>query len=502
MIADAEQAGLRKGRGSFAGSAATLAGGMTLAMGAAILAAPVTSRLFGPEAYGLGAIFVSGALIVVRVAALRYEMALVLPKTDEDAAPLLGVCGMVVTGMTALVCAMTWVCGGWVLQRLNAPELVPYLWVFPIHVFFLSVELPLRFWNTRHKRFRLVALGGLLLAVPVAVAEIIGGSLGFRSGGDLVILRIIGLIIGPVVLLFCLARDDGRFLVKSFRFAKMWAVAKRYKKFPLFDSWSILLNVVSYHAPVLLLSAYFSPREAGFYGKAVQLLYLPSSLVGQSVGQVFLQQSAALKAEGKGLAPLVEAVFGRMITLGALVFTMIAVIGPELFGLFLGARWTEAGVYARILAPWPFVILMSTSIRTLFGTLEKQGVGLVSFAVLFVLRVGSLVLGAMFFGSVVPTLALFALSSVVVLVWRCGYLMREVGLPLSRPIGHLARCLLYAAPCVGAVAAMKWWLGLSAPYLVVGAAVASLPYAVLVLHHDGEVRSLFVRTLGKLGRKS
>lgn len=496
-----QESGLSKGRGSFAGSAATLAGGTTLAMGLTILAEPITSRLFGPGVFGLAAIFVSGALIIARVAGLRYEMALVLPERDEDAAPLLGVCGVALLGVALLVSLLTWGCGEWTLGQLNASQLVPYLWVFPIHVFLLSVELPLRFWNTRHRRYKLVALGGLLLAVPVVAAQIIGGALGFRSGGNLATLRIIALTVPAAVLLWCLVRGDGRFVLRNCTAAKMKAAAARYGKFPLFDSWSILLNVTSYHVPVLLLAAYFSPSEAGLYDKAMRLLYLPSSLLGRSVGQVFLQQSAALKATGKSLAPLVEAVFRRMITFGALAFAMVAVIGPDLFGVFLGARWAEAGVYARILAPWPFVILMSTSIRTLFGTLEKQGVGLISFAVLFVLRVGILVLGGLVLRDVRLTLGLFALSSVVVLIWRCGYLMRAVGVAWSGPLGHMVRCLAYAAPSVGAVAAMKWWFGLAGPYVVVGAVVFSLSYAALVLRHDSELRDLLTGALKKLKRK-
>ena len=500
-ILAAQEPVLRKGGGSFAGSTAILASSTALAMGFAILAAPITARLFGPDVFGLGAIFVSGAFIIGQVAALRYEMALVLPKTDKDAAPLLCVCGMAVLCVAMVVFALTWLCGEWILRKLNASELAPYLWLFPIHALLLSVELSLRFWNTRHERYVLVALGGMLLVVPVTAAELIGGGCGFRTGGNLAALRVIGLSVPSVVLLWFLLRDDGRFLIKNCTWSKMKAAAVTYKKFPLFDSWSILLNSASYHAPVYFLSVFFGPSATGFYGKALQLLYLPSSVLARSVGQVFLQRSAALQTEGKSLAPLVNSVFGRMITVGTLMFAMVAVIGPDVFGLFLGARWAEAGVFACILQPWLFVNLLAMSIWTLFGTLQKQGVGLASFAVLFVLRVGSLVLGGLVFGDVRLTLALFTLSSVVVLVWRCGYLMREVGLPLSRPVGHLARCLLYAAPCVGAVAAMKWWLGLAAPYLVVGAAVASLPYAVLVLHHDTEVRSLFVRTLGKLGRK-
>jgi O-antigen/teichoic acid export membrane protein len=45
-----------------------------------VLASPITSRLFGPEAFGLAALFLSGAAMLAAIACLRYEMAIVLPK--------------------------------------------------------------------------------------------------------------------------------------------------------------------------------------------------------------------------------------------------------------------------------------------------------------------------------------------------------------------------------------------------------------------------------------
>ncbi|MDI6867844.1 hypothetical protein [Methanoculleus sp.] len=57
-----------------------------------ILAAPVIARLYGPEAFGFLAIFTSITSIIGVVACMRYELAIMLPKTDEEAANLLGLC--------------------------------------------------------------------------------------------------------------------------------------------------------------------------------------------------------------------------------------------------------------------------------------------------------------------------------------------------------------------------------------------------------------------------
>ena len=52
--------------------------------------APVLTRLYGPEAFGFLALFTSITSIIGVVACMRCELAIMLPKTDEEAANLLG----------------------------------------------------------------------------------------------------------------------------------------------------------------------------------------------------------------------------------------------------------------------------------------------------------------------------------------------------------------------------------------------------------------------------
>jgi O-antigen/teichoic acid export membrane protein len=75
---------LNKGTATFADNVAALTAGSAIAFGFSILASPITSRLFGPQEFGLAALFMSGATILSVIACLRYEMAIVLPKEDME----------------------------------------------------------------------------------------------------------------------------------------------------------------------------------------------------------------------------------------------------------------------------------------------------------------------------------------------------------------------------------------------------------------------------------
>jgi lipopolysaccharide exporter len=66
-----------------------LMGGSVIAQILGIIAAPIITRIYGPASYGISTLFASITSIIGVVACLRYEMSIMLPEKDEDAASML-----------------------------------------------------------------------------------------------------------------------------------------------------------------------------------------------------------------------------------------------------------------------------------------------------------------------------------------------------------------------------------------------------------------------------
>ena len=489
---------ISKGRDSFIGNTAVLTGSAAIATGVMVLAEPISSRLFGPEACGMAAIFTAIVQIIGMIGCLRYDVAIVIAGTDEEAASLLGLCGAIAIATTAMTACLTALFGRALLVWLDASALAPVLWVLPMQVALTSVALMLRYWNIRHRRFGLVAAGKLLTGIPTATAEVSGGATGFRTGQNLVVLRAVAQIVAPLFLLYHILRNDFAFLRAHATPRRMLAGARRYMKFPTFDAGSVLLNMASWHAPVVLLIGFFGAHAGGLFTKAVYVLYLPTVLVGESVGQVFLQHSGKARAEGADLCGIVRTVSCQMISLGLMPFAIVALIGPQAFSVVLGARWAEAGVYAGILAPWMFAVLISSSIRFLFSTLELQRWNFASNAVLFVVRITSLLIGGAILKNLYLTLAMFSVSGTMVILWRCGHLMKMVNLPRIQPIKHFAGMTLLATPGLALIAALRWWVGTSDLGLLAAAAAVSISYLVVVAYRDPDLRAAISAKAGHI----
>ena len=112
---------------SFAADVLKLVTGTTIAQVITILAAPAITRLYSPEAFEILAIFTSITSILGVIACLRYEMAIMLPKTNEEAANLLGLCLLCVAVVSGLTVPALYFGGDALLSLLKAPEPGSYL---------------------------------------------------------------------------------------------------------------------------------------------------------------------------------------------------------------------------------------------------------------------------------------------------------------------------------------------------------------------------------------
>ena len=159
-------------QGSFLSNALTLLTGTTIAQAITIVSAPILSRLYSPEDFGVMAVFISISSMIGLIACGRYENAIMLPKEDEDAGNIL-----TLSILLALIISLILFLGVALFRRqiaslLKKPELAPWLWLVPITVFMIGLYQACNFWSSRKKQFQRLAvsrisnsvatLGGLL----------------------------------------------------------------------------------------------------------------------------------------------------------------------------------------------------------------------------------------------------------------------------------------------------------------------------------------------------
>jgi O-antigen/teichoic acid export membrane protein len=414
---------------------------------------PILSRLYGPEAFGVAALFTSITGIIAVVVCMRYELSIVLPEADEEAANLLGA-SLLFAFLTSLLTIPIVLFGRpFLLRILKAPELGGVLWMVPPMVLVSGGFLGLNYWNSRTRQFGRLSVARVISSTATSAAQVGAGITGHASGASLVGTTVAGTALSTTVLGAQILRDNGTLFRRSIRWKAIAEGVIRHRKFPLFGTSSALLNAISWQLPTILLQVYFSSSVVGFYALGNRVMRVPMSLIGNAVGQVFFQQAAEAKRDGT-LAITVENAFRQLVVFSLIPVVALTVVGPEAFVLVFGSRWVEAGYYAQILAPWTLFWFISSPLSTLFAVLEKQEFGLMLNAVILVSRFVSLAIGGRLQNARLGII-LFSVSGVLVYGYYTLAILKVSGVQISKAARFLLSRILEYLPAIAILVALK-----------------------------------------------
>ena len=405
---------------TFKGDVLRLITGTALAQIITVLASPIVTRLYTPEVFGVAALFASLTGILSVLACMRYELSIVLSDSDREAANLLGVSlcfSVFIALLTVLVIVLA---GPQVLRWIRMPELGPYLWLAPIVVLIQGAFIALNYWNTRTKHFTRLSIARVTSAILTTTATLGAGFAGHATSGAKILATVGGQAVATAVLGGQIWRDNGRFIQASITWLDMWAGVKRHRNFPIYNSWSILINSASWQFPAILFGVFFSPAVVGFYSLGFGILHMPLSMIVGAIGQVFLQRASAERKTGK-LTLLVENICQRQLMLLSVPILILAIVGEDIFSLFFGMRWAEAGVYTQILAPWVLVWFIASPLSMIYIALEQQKKEPIAQGLIFSTRLLSIIIGGYFDN---PRLAMILFSASG--VFSYGYIIKVI----------------------------------------------------------------------------
>lgn len=483
------KASTRRGS-SFIGDVLKLFSSAVVTQALSVIAVPILSRLYSPEMFGVFAIYTSITTLVSNISSLGYVNSIVLPDQEKDAANQLVLSIAVTIGISALTGLVLMIWGEALMQLLQASGLVSVLWLIPTGVLIAGVATALSQWSVRKRRFGKIAVVDVLSSGVISGGQIVAGTAGPASGIGLIVTTVFGQFVGLSAFVAQLWRNDAAFIRGNVRWSSLWGGAKRYQRFPKYDTWSTLLNTLSWQLPTFMLSLFFTPAVAGFYALGNRVLRVPISLISRTVGQVFFQRAARARTEGP-LGDLMEHVLIRYISFGLYPFVILLVLSPELFGLIFGAEWTEAGTFSQILSIWSFIWFTASSLSSVFYVLERQDFILKWNIWLLITRILALGAGGLA-GDARLTIALFGASGIIMYGYFCGAMIVYSGASWPR----LSRSLLrYSALAVIFVLPIYIFLRVSESlgWTLLLAAMLSGAYYLLVGSRDQIVRNYFQR---------
>jgi O-antigen/teichoic acid export membrane protein len=380
-------------KGGFIANAGTMMVGSVSAQIIVFLLAPVITRLYLPEHFGVMAVIISFVNVLSVISCLRYEKAVILPKTDERAQNLITVC-LILTTIVSLVSLITVpFANDWIESYFQIKEIRIFLYLVPLGVLAKGLEMTLRYWFARKKNFALIAKAIVIIPLSASGIKIAAGLLIGSSALWLILGDLIGIFIVVAIFAIIFLQNHYQQFNNALSYREILSAAREYDNFPKYSSVTGLMNALSMNLPALLFAYFFSLEFVGFFALATRILRKPIQLISQSIRDVYFQKVAELQNKGKSLRSRYLKAIAMLIAMGIIPFGFIAIAGEWVFSLVFGAKWAIAGFYARILSPWLFFMFINPPALSIIMVRQMLSKLMVFNALLLLFRGIAIILG-------------------------------------------------------------------------------------------------------------
>lgn len=388
-------------------------GGTVFGQFVAIAASPILSRIYTPSDFGLFGIVSAIAMVLGTVMAWRYELAIPLPRSDEDARVLF-VLGTGLTAATAIVSSASLLL---LMPALEAtpipPQLLPWLhWVPPIAAVLCGYRL-LNQWALRQRRYMATARRNVIAAATTVGIQLL---VGWRVAGPLGLVAGLGggQAVGAASLLPG-SRVFGLSNVSDIR-----RLARRYVRFPLLLAPAGLMNASGVYLPLLLVAGHYGLHAAGWLAFTQRILAMPVTIVGQAIAQVYLSELArTTRTGGEQQLRLFTMVSRRLFLVGMAVIVVLLSSAPTLFPLVFGDEWAVSGDMAQALAPALGLQLLASPLSQTLIVYERTGQQLAWDAGRLILVCGSVISAAL--ANLGPVECIWAMSGALALSYALSW---------------------------------------------------------------------------------
>ncbi|MBF0673461.1 MAG: oligosaccharide flippase family protein [Salinibacterium sp.] len=370
------------------GSVSKILLGSLVGQGTVILSSPALTRLYSPSDFAALAVVTAVSSVVGSVITLSWERAVVVPRSDAQARTIVQLGLISVAAISAVLGLVAYLAQDLLQAMFNSSVFTDFWWLIPATAATIGLYTVASSSLVRQQKYGRLALRNATVGVSQTISSITLGIFGLTPLG---LISSIG--VGRLAAVLGMLPWSRRHAEESS--PGILRTASEYRKFPLVNTWSRLLNSLGLQLPVILIVALFGSPEAGLYALTLRVLASPVSIVSDAVSQYF-EGTFALRRrqEQGGLRAIVLRLSKTLALVGAIPTVVILIFAPPLFSFVFGTEWADAGVYAQALVVGYYAQLVVSPVSRALVILGRQGTQLAWDACRLVAMTGVVIVSA------------------------------------------------------------------------------------------------------------
>lgn len=326
-----------------------------------ILATPILTRIYTPEEFGVGEIYLISTILLAMVVTLRLDAALIIPKDANEARKILN---SVFTNSLFVSGAVLIGAGGGILTGILEEVFI----LLPLSVLLVGLFETCICFNIRNQQFKQIGLYKSLYLFSIVLFKIILGSLGYSYIG-IIVGTVIGQFIGFVAVFFFNSQNADF----SFQFhLENWkeVVFDKYSDFPKHNLPQTFFNNAREYLLSFIIVSLYTNTVLGLYALTLKMVKSPLYVLGHSFSDVAFQRFSRLE-DRKDYKDFISFNLKTFLGLAPIYFVFFYFLSDMVASIF-GNGWQMAGDYALIMSPWFYFAIVSITLEKLGMVLRKQ----------------------------------------------------------------------------------------------------------------------------------
>lgn len=333
---------------------------------------PILTRIYSPEDFGVFALYTSIVSITSIIITGRYEMAIILPKKDNDAINLLALSFLISVVLSIISLIVIFIFNERITDLFNNQDISSWLYFIPISLLTTGCYQSFYYWNNRTKFYGNISKSSVVKSSVVGSTNL---TVGWLFSGPLGLL--VGNVLGLLASVIYLFRNSKYIKIQNVDRIKIVEMARRYKNFPIYDAPASIFNIASHQSAHIFFNTFFGAIVSGHYYLTQKILGMPIQLIGTSIQSVFRQKVMVIHNEKGNTRNFFLLTLRYLILLAILPTFLMYYFAIDIFEFVFGEEWGQTGEFVRILLPVFFFRFISFPLSSMIYVAEKQHVNVV-----------------------------------------------------------------------------------------------------------------------------
>ena len=377
---------------------------------AVFILTPIISRIYTPEIYSGWGVFSNVCVIFDIIIFLSYHNAIIQTKEESEVTGLSVLC-ICCALLVNLSVTFFFLLGKWlgISFFVSFPSIgLLSLYFLLYSAYYLSIAHANRY-----------ALYGLMATVTVVYGLSqpllrIGLGYVYLSDISLIYACLIALFVSAICYLIGFKKKGLSLYAKRISIRDVFSLAKKYKKYPLYDAPASVMDSLSAGIVIIILSMVFEKKDIGGLSMVMQLIILPTSIVGNALAQVVFRELSVAVGDNTSEKTLAikSAKIAFYLSCSAAFFFIFG--GDRVVQLFLGEKWNNTGPMVLCMSIFAFPTIISEALVPIFKVYNRQETRLKFVAVNLTVTLVSLSIGVLIFDNILYVIIFYALGRAIV----------------------------------------------------------------------------------------